>query len=181
MPASVNIIRNPRFSEGRTGPSRWVFDATESTASWSRGVSEPGAAADGMTVECHHREGSALWSQVVVCAPGEYYRLEAVVTGDLDAADETAGLVLARDKAADSLRQNRSSPTLIPASEAREETLGIGAKEPGVLCGRMSASPFSVDSGVCREPLTVRRSRRHCSFSKAASKARLLVSNCSVQ
>ena len=95
VPASVNIIRNPRFSEGRTGPSRWVFDATASTASWSREVSEPGAAPGGMTVECHHRKGSALWSQVVVCTPGEYYRLEAVVTGHLEAADETAGLVLA--------------------------------------------------------------------------------------
>ena len=95
VPASVNIIRNPRFSEGRTGPSRWVFDATDFTASWSREASEPGAAPDGMTVECHHREATALWSQVVVCAPGEHYRVEAVVTGDLDAADEAAGLVLA--------------------------------------------------------------------------------------
>ncbi|MCH8148603.1 MAG: hypothetical protein IH987_11505, partial [Planctomycetes bacterium] len=85
----VNRIRNPRFSDGKAGPLRWVFSVPNGAARWHRTPQAPG-----VSIHCEKDETSAGWSQTITCKPEEFYRVEAVVSCDLTAPTESAGFVL---------------------------------------------------------------------------------------
>ena len=102
----VNRIRNPRFSDGKAGPLRWVFSVPNGTARWHRTPQTPG-----VSISCETDGTSAGWSQTVTCKPEEFYRVEAVVSCDLTAQTDSAGFVLSVQPTADgkSAGQKRST------------------------------------------------------------------------
>ncbi|MCH7839181.1 MAG: hypothetical protein IID38_02950 [Planctomycetes bacterium] len=110
MAQSVNKIRNADFSRGRADPTGWVWKASNKSVKWLRGESDgslPSGSRDsnesgskpakdcvGIAILAGPRAGSADWSQTVVCRPGQYYRIEADVACELEAAGESDGFVL---------------------------------------------------------------------------------------
>ena len=94
MAVSVNAIRNPGFSDGKAGPRNWVWSTASGQARWKRGV--PGRSAEdiGMQIAVDRCAGTAFWSQIVTCRPGGYYRVEAAVSCNLVADDESTGFVV---------------------------------------------------------------------------------------
>lgn len=107
MSQNVNRIHNADFSRGRGTPARWTWNAGTGPARWERGLQgltlDPADAADagssGITIVTEGRDATAHWSQIVVCKPKQFYRIEATVTCDLSAAHEAltegeAGFVL---------------------------------------------------------------------------------------
>lgn len=131
MKTDVNKIRNADFSKGRADPRGWSWTATAKGARWQRGL--PGRAADagGVTITTDQAKGGASWSQVVVCKPGEFYRVEATVTCDLSPggnarSEDVAGVVVAVEPVTDSCGgdspggstcQRRLTPGLQQAAE----------------------------------------------------------------
>ena len=83
MATGINKIRNPDFSGGKTGPSGWVWKATAPGKRWKRCQDTDPEGTPTMTLVSDRSKGSAFWSQVVVCQPDKFYRIEAVVTCDL--------------------------------------------------------------------------------------------------
>lgn len=84
----VNNIANPDFSQGKRTPRDWVWTGKRGGARWRRD------AAEGIAVESNRAEGSAYWSQVVVCKSGKFYRIEATATCELETSNDAGGLVL---------------------------------------------------------------------------------------
>ncbi|MGB2984988.1 MAG: hypothetical protein WBE26_03820 [Phycisphaerae bacterium] len=124
MNSNVNKIYNPRFLEGKAGPRRWTWTATAKGARWQRGIRDQVADTGGMTIISNRVEGAAFWSQVVVCKPGEFYRIEATVTCDLTVAneataDDAVGFVMAVQPMSDDrpVGTRRTTPGLRRASE----------------------------------------------------------------
>lgn len=93
MRSRVNKIRNPDFSLGADSPRHWSWAGTGGGPRLRTPFAErPG---DGGLVLTNGRHGSAaMWSQVVVCKPGEFYRVEAVVSCELQPAVAAGGAVL---------------------------------------------------------------------------------------
>ncbi len=107
MKTDVNKIRNADFSKGRAGPSGWSWTATAKGARWQRGLSGRAADAGGVTITTDQAKGGAFWSQVVVCKPGVFYRIEATVTCDLSVGgnarlEDVEGVVVAVEPVTDS-------------------------------------------------------------------------------
>ena len=94
MPDRVNKLRNPDFAEGKRAPRHWVWHATHERVPWQHVRSDRSADVDGVAIIADEPVASAGWSQVVVCRPEAFYRVEATVTCDLSASDDSAGLVL---------------------------------------------------------------------------------------
>lgn len=90
LKTKVNRIRNPGFADGKAGPRSWVWSATAKEAAWRRTRCDERPDASLMTITKEQSEGDAFWSQVVVCKPGEHYRIEATVTCELAASDQIA-------------------------------------------------------------------------------------------
>ncbi len=85
----VNETRNFDFRAGKATPRHWSWRTVGEAIRWERG--------EAMTLLSDSASGIGFWSQSVACKPDHYYRVEAVVTCDLLALDESAGLVLAID------------------------------------------------------------------------------------
>lgn len=88
MKPKVNKIANPDFSQGRKAPRGWVWTAIGGGGEWRRDD------AKGVIVESKRAEGSSCWSQVSVCKPGQFYRVEATATCALETSNDAGGLVL---------------------------------------------------------------------------------------
>ncbi len=91
MPKRVNKISNANFLRGRGTPTGWRWDASVAGVRWERGTIE---SKSGVTITTSRRTLQAGWSQILTCKPGEFYRVDADVRCDLEAADERAGFVL---------------------------------------------------------------------------------------
>ncbi|MCP4250420.1 MAG: hypothetical protein GY778_25535 [bacterium] len=91
----LNLIKNPRLSQGRTSPRGWRWLGNGQAVGWSRDTAgrddEPT-----MVVHTDVSDGKAGWSRRVPCKANEHYRVEIVVSGSWQAAagDEGAGFVL---------------------------------------------------------------------------------------
>ncbi len=83
----VNRIVNCDFSMGKKAPRNWVWMGKRGTR-WMRDST------GGVTVIVDRPDSSALWSQVVVAKPGDFYRVEATVRCNLAASGDDAGLIL---------------------------------------------------------------------------------------
>jgi len=88
MKSKINKLANPAFSLGKKTPRNWVWTDEANVARWHRDPSE------GVTVVSNRANGSAYWSQTVVCEPGKYYRVEAAATCELAGSSGAGGLVL---------------------------------------------------------------------------------------
>lgn len=97
----INKIRNPDFSVGKSKPSAWTWQATAKSSDGRRLDSSESADNKSVLISSKQKKGSAGWCQTLVCKPGEYYRIEAVVTCDLSADDERSGLRLSIQPLAD--------------------------------------------------------------------------------
>jgi len=86
--SKVNKVANPDFSQGKYAPRNWVWTGKRGGARWRRD------GAEGIGVVSNKADGSAYWSQVVVCKPGKFYRVEATATCELKASSDAGGLVL---------------------------------------------------------------------------------------
>jgi len=84
----INKLANPDFSQGKNAPRNWVWTAKHGGAQWRRG------AAEGITLSSNRAQGSAYWSQVAVCKPGKFYRIESTATCALESSTDAGGLVL---------------------------------------------------------------------------------------
>jgi len=90
----LNRIANPRLAEGRSTPRGWRWTERGAGHSWRRHAGDNGDAPV-MTVRSDRTGGYAGWARRVRCKPGDYYRVEMVVSGRCRPAAEGAGLVLA--------------------------------------------------------------------------------------
>lgn len=88
MMPKVNKIANPDFSQGKKAPRGWVWTVKGGRSRWRRD------GATGIIVESKRAGESAHWSQVVVCKPEQFYRVEAAATCELEASSDAGGLVL---------------------------------------------------------------------------------------
>ena len=98
MKRSLNKIRNASFSEGKSVPRGWTWKTTMKDARWQRGSGSTDGG--GMRIITKRASGTAWWSQVIVCKPGEFYRVEADVRCVLSVSksrrnEDDPGLVLA--------------------------------------------------------------------------------------
>lgn len=94
MANDVNMIRNPEFSLGKDSPRHWTWCAKSRQSTWQRGVAGESTGRTGVTFSSKSAKGFAGFMQTIACKPDEHYRIEAIVTCDLIAADETRGLIL---------------------------------------------------------------------------------------
>jgi hypothetical protein len=108
VPDSLNLVKNPRFDEGKRTPRTWKWVADSDTSTWQRrpGVNGDavlmeivvdGSATDAPATDAQYVPARYLWAQRVRCTGDTYYRVEAMVASD-DAgegdADPYAGVVL---------------------------------------------------------------------------------------
>ena len=122
MKDKINKIRNPDFSEGRQRPIGWTWKASTSRIRWRRDTPDEAVAPGGMTIDLGDRGGTGLWEQVLVCKPGEYYRVEADATCNVTSLrtapdDDPAGLVImvepvSRSKVARTIGTRQVSPAI---------------------------------------------------------------------
>jgi len=101
MTESVNRIKNADFSAGKPDPRNWVWTTRSKGVRWQRGSSGKSWESGGITIISDRPRGTASFAQVVICKPGEFYRIEATVTCDVEAADEAAGCVVSVEPIAD--------------------------------------------------------------------------------
>jgi hypothetical protein len=94
MADGVNSIKNPDFSAGKVNPSRWNWSDESGGVQWQRGRPGGPAESGGVVITSDRAGGTAHWSQVVICKPGDSYRIEATAACELEADDESAGCVL---------------------------------------------------------------------------------------
>lgn len=120
MKRSVNTLRNPDFQKGKASPRGWVWESTAPGAYWRRYPSSPG-----ISITSDAVEGTSRLSQTVVCKPGEWYRVEATVTADLVAGDESGGLFLGLQPLKDGLPEGISLAT--PGVHGASEPIALRA------------------------------------------------------
>jgi len=89
VPKTLNLIKNAAFAEGKTKPLRWQLPETGDGVRLDRSDAN-----DGITVHVSEAVASAVLSQTVVCKPGEHYRVEAVISGDVRPAKPGGGIVV---------------------------------------------------------------------------------------
>ncbi|MCH7808799.1 MAG: hypothetical protein IIB60_06190, partial [Planctomycetes bacterium] len=94
MAQTVNRIKNPDFSGGKTVPRSWTWTSETGSTKWQRGEDADQDRAGGISITSPRATAGAWWSQVVACKPGQFYRVEATVTCDVDALDEAGGCLL---------------------------------------------------------------------------------------
>ncbi len=94
MADNVNKIKNPDFSLGKLKPRAWTWTARSGQVQWRRESADRDSQPGPVTVVSEVAGGTAEFSQIVVCKPDEYYCIEATVTCEVEAADETAGCVV---------------------------------------------------------------------------------------
>lgn len=105
MPDKLNLIKNPRFEEGKAAPRRWRWNAPGEGAGWRRRPNANGHAAAEMEIHTDAPQDSrrqpvrAVWTQRVSCASDQHYRVEARVVveatnGERADPDGGGGLVL---------------------------------------------------------------------------------------
>lgn len=102
MARIVNRLRNPRFHLGKDTPRYWGW----STTCPSVQVTRPDISADrdgGITFRHDSPRGVSRLEQTIKCRPGQYYRVEAVISCDLDAGARHTGLCLTLRTVDDSL------------------------------------------------------------------------------
>lgn len=125
MASSVNRIRNADFSDGKVSPRGWAWSASSGEFGWHREESDRRAEPCGVSITSGRATGSGFWSQVAVCKPGKFYRVEATVTCDLTTDAEgastasSAGIVLAVQPIADdqAAGERRVTPALHRATK----------------------------------------------------------------
>ncbi len=88
MTPKLNRLANPDFSQGTRAPRKWVWTGKADGVRWRRD------GAEGITVLSNEVKGTSCWSQIVVCKPGKFYRVEATATCELSASSDAGGLVL---------------------------------------------------------------------------------------
>ncbi len=129
MRADVNKIRNSVFSLGRAIPTGWGWEGDRGRSRWRRARGDSAESAV-MTVEVTRPPGTAVWRQTVPCKPGEFYRVEAEFTCDLEGdgvrRGERSGFILTvrpfsgepkpRNHRADSSRESQRTPGVRKAS-----------------------------------------------------------------
>ncbi len=89
MTKTLNMIKNPAFTEGKKKPLRWDWGTTDESV-----VVERPNCGDGITIRCDNPVELAMLSQTVTCKPDEFYRVEATVSCELQGRCESSGLVL---------------------------------------------------------------------------------------
>ncbi len=89
MTKTLNLIKNPAFSEGKKKPLRWDWLTTDDAV-----IVERPDAGEGITIRCDQPVASAMLTQTVTCKPDEFFRVEAIISCDLTAHDAASGLVL---------------------------------------------------------------------------------------
>ncbi|MCH7813840.1 MAG: hypothetical protein IID40_07445 [Planctomycetes bacterium] len=118
MPPTVdqlNLIKNPRLSQGAKMPRGWQWLGNGQAVGWSRDtadrVDEPT-----MVVHTDLFDEQAGWSRRVPCKANEHYRVEIVVSGSWQAAagDEGAGFVLSVRPLVDGVPQGRAVELTAP-------------------------------------------------------------------
>lgn len=113
MNRTVNRVRDPEFTriDRAASPWSWSLTGPRRAASWEQ--AEP----VGVAVNLARPDCSARWQQTVACRPGEYYRIEAVITCDLHAESEHGGarLVLEPGPAELVPKPSRRKPNIGPA------------------------------------------------------------------
>ncbi|MFQ5589688.1 MAG: hypothetical protein ACE5HE_00865 [Phycisphaerae bacterium] len=120
MPDEVNRIRNPDFSRGRCAPAAWVFNSDTRGACWHRPGDGRVQRGPGVKVSCESKKGTALFSQVLTCRPGEFYRVEATVACHVEAMDGSGGAVLRIQPVKDDLPVGRllTTPSMYRTTDA---------------------------------------------------------------
>ncbi len=88
MTKAINRVRNPEFSAGKTAPRNWRW------RSHGRGVRWRRESWGGVTITSDDATSADLWSQVLVCKPGRFYRVEAAINGAIARAGDRGGPVL---------------------------------------------------------------------------------------
>ena len=119
MSSDDNRLSNADFAEGKKAPKRWSWQASGKQVSWNREAASEGDTPGGVTMECDDPSASARWSQVVVCKPGEHYRIDATVTCDLTPIDEAGGFSLSVQPMVDGEAEGpcRTTPVLHRSTE----------------------------------------------------------------
>lgn len=113
MNRTVNRVRDPEFTrlDRAASPWTWGVQGARRAASWKR--AEP----SGVAMSIANLNGSARWVQTLACRPGEYYRVEAVITCELHSESDHGGLrvVLEPGPAEPAPKPNRRKPRIGPA------------------------------------------------------------------
>ncbi len=82
MPETVNKIKNANFSEGTEQPRSWSWVSDTNEITWARAPQEDGSSA--IEITSTTAQGSACFLQPVRVKQSAWYRVEVVVTGDLN-------------------------------------------------------------------------------------------------
>jgi hypothetical protein len=109
----LNMVKNPRLLMGRAVPAGWRWTGDGDALGWSREVPVEGQGTV-MTVRCECPAASAGWLQRVRSKPGEHYRVEIVLSGQCEAAEDDAGFVLSLQPIRDGAPTGRRMELVAP-------------------------------------------------------------------
>lgn len=84
----LNLIKNPAFDDGRAKPLCWQLPETNDSVTIERPES------GGLAIQARDAVDSACVTQTVVVKPGEHYRIEAVVSGDVVPVAPGGGIIV---------------------------------------------------------------------------------------
>ncbi|MFQ5463017.1 MAG: hypothetical protein ACE5E5_10375 [Phycisphaerae bacterium] len=113
MAATVNRIKNPSFSLGKSDPRHWLWTCEGANAQFERlPAKSKSGGSGGVAIAIADRAGSASFSQIANVKPGEHYRLEATVSCDLAVGDASGGVVLSVTAAGDQPIEKRATPPM---------------------------------------------------------------------
>ena len=94
MHRNVNRVRNADFSRGIAAPAYWDCITKGAGAHWGRPVCKGTEKPSGVEIHSTGISSDACLKQAIACTPKQFYRVEATVTCELTAADESTGLML---------------------------------------------------------------------------------------
>jgi hypothetical protein len=126
MADTVNKVKNGDFATGKAAPRHWTWTARTEGVRWERGLQDRPSESGGITIISDSTDGTGLWSQVVVCKPGEFYRIDATVTCDVEAEGDAAGCVVSVQPQGEDLEADVADACLAtPALHRTSETVDI--------------------------------------------------------
>ncbi|MEK6676721.1 MAG: hypothetical protein AABZ47_13845 [Planctomycetota bacterium] len=125
MPVDVNKLRNSDFSIGKLAPNGWTWSAKRGAMRWRRPDQDTSDPTLGTILESQNAVGTATWSQVVTCKPGEFYHVAATLTCDLGSLDGDGGFVISIQPVVDGRRNGL--PRLTPVLHRSSKPIDVRA------------------------------------------------------
>ncbi len=169
-PDELNLVKNPRLSEGLRAPRGWRWMGDPGAVAWSR---EPSANGQGpvMTLRARQSDAGGGWARRVRCKPNAHYRVEVVVSGSATRASsdgDSSGFLLSIQPLRDGKPVDRACELPAPPTLDQPTRLRAYYRAPDDVRSlevRVGLEPIPMGVGQAFQPVTDRlESRSHTAY-----------------